>query len=220
MDQNEKQLEKKLRDRIEANYRSYIQQLQSRPASDLIEQASEIAAVKLVYDELMDCCSAGEAEYLLRFEDPLRLVSDQWLAEQNVSHSDELGHALWNITDKGLGEGEYAMLDAVQDGPETAGPVTVREFLEQHPGSCFDMMTPGGFVCLTPEKAALLLSGESVKGHPGDIEYAMEIPAEELLNQEVLNAGFCDGSWHILSDDVHDMEQQAADSPDQGVRLC
>jgi hypothetical protein len=48
----------------------------------------------------------------------------------------------------------------------------------------------------------------------------MEIPAEELLNQEVLNAGFCDGSWHILSDDVHDMEQQAADSPDQGVRLC
>ena len=92
MDQNEKQLEKKLRDRIEANYRSYIQQLQSRPAPDLIEQAAEIASVKLVYDELMDCCNPGDAEYLLRFENPLRLVSDQWLAEQNVSHSDELGH--------------------------------------------------------------------------------------------------------------------------------
>ena len=220
MDQNEKQLEKKLRDRIEDNYRSYIQQLQNRPASDLIEQASEIAAVKLVYDELMDCCNADDAEYLLRFDDPLRLVSDQWLSEQNVSHSDELGHVLWNITDKGLGEGEYAMLESPRDGPEAAGPVTVREFLEQHPGSCFDMMTPGGFVCLTPEKAVLLLSGESVKGHPGEIEYAMEIPAEELLNQEVLNAGFRDGSWHILSGDVHDMEQQTTDSPDQGVQLC
>ena len=122
MDQNEKQLEKKLRDRIEANYRSYIQQLQSRPTADLIEQASEIAAVKLVYDGLMDCCNADDTEYLLRFEDPLRLVSDQWLSEQNVSHRDELGHALWNITDKGLGEGEYAMLEPAQDGTETAGP--------------------------------------------------------------------------------------------------
>jgi hypothetical protein len=122
MDQNEKQLEKKLRDRIEANYRSYIQQLQSRPAPDLIQQAAEIASAKLVYDELMDCCSAGYAEYLLRFENPLRLVSDQWLAEQSVSHSNELGHVLWSITDKGLGEGEYAMLEPARDGPEEAGP--------------------------------------------------------------------------------------------------
>ena len=72
-----------------------------------------------------------------------------------------------------------------------------------------NMMTPGGFVCLTPEKAALLLSGQSVKGHPGEIEYAMEIPAEELLNQEVLNAGFCDRSWHILSDDVHGQQRHS-----------
>jgi hypothetical protein len=122
MDQNEKQLEKKLRDRIEANYRSYIQQLQSRPASDLIEQAAEIASVKLVYDELMDCCNPGDAKYLLRFENPLRLVSDQWLAEQNVLHNDELGHVLWNITDKGLDEGEYAMMEQDRDGPEEAGP--------------------------------------------------------------------------------------------------
>jgi hypothetical protein len=70
----------------------------------------------------MDCCSADDAEYLLRFENPLRLVSDQWLAEQNVSHSDELGHVLWSITDKGLGEGEYAMLEPARDGPEEAGP--------------------------------------------------------------------------------------------------
>ncbi len=105
MDMERKKLEKKLQERIEANYRTYLQQLQSRPASDLIEQATEIAAVKLVYDELMGGCNPDYADYLLRFDNPLQLVSDQWLAEQNVSHADEMDNVLWSITDKGLGEG-------------------------------------------------------------------------------------------------------------------
>lgn len=109
MDMERKKLEKKLQERIEANYRTYLQQLQNQPTSNLIEQAAEITAVKLVYDELMVGCNPDYADYLLRFENPLRLVSDQWLAEQNVSHADEMGHVLWNITDKGMGEGEYAM---------------------------------------------------------------------------------------------------------------
>lgn len=109
MDMKRKKLEKKLQERIEANYRTYLQQLQNRPAFDLIEQAAEIAAVKLVYDEIMGGCNPDYAEYLLRFDNPLQLLSDQWLAEQTVSHADEMDHVLWNITGKGLGEGEYAM---------------------------------------------------------------------------------------------------------------
>ena len=126
MDQNEKQLEKKLRDRIEANYRSYIQQLQSKPAADLIEQASEIAAVTLVCDELMGCCNPGEAEYLLRFEDPLRLVSDQWLAEQNVSHSDELGHVLLQGA-QGAGVGGAGRFALLQEPVPVARPVALEQ---------------------------------------------------------------------------------------------
>lgn len=218
MDRNEKKLEKKLRERIDVNYRSYIQQLRKQPAASLIEQAAEIAAVKLVYEELTNCCNPDDTEYLLRFKNPLQLVSDQWLAEQNVSHKDEMVHVLWNITDKGLGEGEYPMLESA--APGTNGTVTVRELIEQHPDAYFDMMTPGGFVCLTPEKAKLLLAGQSVKGHPGESEYAQEVTAEELLNQKVVSANYCDGSWHVLSEDMHDMEQQAADLPEQEVRLC
>ena len=101
MDMDQKKLEKKLREKIEANYRSYIQQLQTKPASDLIEQAGEIAAAKLVYDELMDNCGPEYSEYLLRFENPLEVVRDQWLNEQNVSHDEEMSHVLWNIVDKG-----------------------------------------------------------------------------------------------------------------------
>ena len=121
MDMERKKLEKKLQERIEANYRTYLQQLQNRPASDLIEQAAEIAAVKLVYDELMGGCNPDYADYLLRFDNPLQLVSDQWLAEQNVSHADEMDHVLWSITDKGLGDGDYAMLEDGQTPEQNEG---------------------------------------------------------------------------------------------------
>lgn len=36
MDMDQKKLEKKLQEKMEANYRSYIQQLQNKPVSDLI----------------------------------------------------------------------------------------------------------------------------------------------------------------------------------------
>ena len=121
MDMERKKLEKKLQERIEANYRTYLQQLQNRPASELIEQAAEIAAVKLVYDELMGGCNPDYADYLLRFENPLQLVSDQWLVEQNVSHADEMDHVLWSITDKGLGEGDYAILEDGQTPTQNEG---------------------------------------------------------------------------------------------------
>lgn len=116
-----KKLEKKLQELIEANYRSYLQQLRNRPVDDLIEQAAEIAAVKLVYDELMEGCNPDYTVFLIRFENPLQLVSDQWLTEQNVSHADEMGHVLWNITDKGLGEGDYAMLEDGQTPEQSEG---------------------------------------------------------------------------------------------------
>ena len=121
MDMERKKLEKKLQERIEANYRTYLQQLQNRPASDLIEQAAEIAAVKLVYDELMGGCNPDYVDYLLRFENPLQLVSDQWMTEQNASHTDEIDHVLWNITDKGLGEGDYAMMEDGQTTVQNEG---------------------------------------------------------------------------------------------------
>ena len=112
MDMDQKKLEKKLREKIEANYRSYIQQLQTKPSSDLIEQAGEIAAAKLVHEELMDGCDPEYSEYLLRFENPLEVVRDQWLNEQNVSHDEEMSHVLWNIVDKGDAEQIYELDEA------------------------------------------------------------------------------------------------------------
>lgn len=118
----EKEIRKKLQDRLEANYQAYIRQLQSRPAPDLIEQATEIAAAKLVYDELRDCDFPVEnLEYLLRFENPLEVVHDQWLEEQNNVRDEEMSHVLWSISDKRDAEQLYALEEETQGGGVSEG---------------------------------------------------------------------------------------------------
>lgn len=118
----EKEIRKKLQDRLEANYQAYIRQLQSRSAPDLIEQAAEIAAAKLVYEELRDGCYPAESlEYLLRFENPLEVVRDQWLLEQNTAHGEEMNHVLWTITDKGEAEQLYALEEGTRGSAFSEG---------------------------------------------------------------------------------------------------
>jgi molecular chaperone GrpE (heat shock protein) len=95
-----KEIEKKLREKLEANYRTYIQQLQTKPSADLIEQAAEIAAAKLVFEEL---CDGGynleQKEYLLRFQNPLEVVRDQWLKEQKTAMEDGIEYVLLKLAD-------------------------------------------------------------------------------------------------------------------------
>ncbi len=94
----------------------------------------------------------------------------------------------------------------------------VQQMLIKYPQASFDMMTPGGYVFLTPEAAKELLSGKSVIGHPGVLESARVVAADELLNQEVISSNYSDNVWHILSN-FPQMEQDSA-PPEQGVKLC
>ena len=94
----------------------------------------------------------------------------------------------------------------------------VQEMLIKYPQASFDMMTPGGFVFLTPEAARELLSGKSVIGHPGVSESARVVTADELLNQEVFSSEYSNNVWHILSN-FPQVEQESS-PPEQGVKLC
>lgn len=209
-----------LRKKLDRNMAIYQKEWQQKPASELVDMASEIAATKFVYDEM----SGGSYPpdymgYLLRFENPLEVVRDQWISEQTVDFSEELNHALWTLWDKGDAEQDYALDPEYKPVSTENERITVREFIERHPNVTFDMMTPGGYVYLTLEKAQLLLSGQSIKGHPGSPEYAMEITADELLNQEVCDANFSKGAWHMLSDYIREPEQEQAPF-EQGVTMC
>ena len=129
-----------LRKKLDRGMAQYRKEWQQKPASKLVELASEIAAVKFVYEELSDGrYSAEYMEYLLRFENPLEVVKDQWISEQNVDFSEELTHALWTLWDKGESESEYALDPEYAPVSAEEVRITVREFIEAHPNAAFDM---------------------------------------------------------------------------------
>jgi hypothetical protein len=109
-----KEIEKMIRNKLEANYNTYIRQLQTLPADSLIEQAAQIAATKLIFKEL---CKGGYKseymEYLLRFQNPLEVVRDHWLLERNVPlDGDNMEHVLWTLSDRQAAEQDYELDEA------------------------------------------------------------------------------------------------------------
>ena len=100
--------ERKLKERLKANYETYIRRLKAKPAPDLIEMASEIAAAKFIYEEL-------EAEVL----------RDYWISEQSYDHHEELDHALRNMADKSISGGGFPMMEEASAGPALEQGVTM-----------------------------------------------------------------------------------------------
>lgn len=95
--------------------------------------------------------------------------------------------------------------------------MTVRDFIIRHPDATLDLMTPGGYVYLTPEQTKSLLTGGSTSGHPGDVSMGMEVTAQELLPQTICSANFSNGAWHMLTDYT---PEKAPLALEQGVTLC
>lgn len=98
-----------------------IKWLQAEP-TQLIEQAEEIAAVKLMLKVLPDSASVRDMEYLMRFENPLEVVRDKWIEENGsgIVLDNEVSHTLWSIVDTGDAEQVYA-LDPEYSPPEQGG---------------------------------------------------------------------------------------------------
>lgn len=102
------QREQKLKERVKASYEAYIQQLKNKPAPDLIEMASEIAAAKFVYEELMvEGYFPDSIDYLLQAADPLKKAVDCWLEDQNFDRHEHLEHALWAAKEIDRNRGLY-----------------------------------------------------------------------------------------------------------------
>ena len=61
---------------------------------------------------------------------------------------------------------------------------TVEQFLREYPDCTLDLITPYGYVTITPEQGRELLNGGQFYAHPGAPEYGMKMDAEEILCQE------------------------------------
>ena len=99
---------------------------------------------------------------------------------------------------------------------------TVADFLRTHPDATLDMMTPGGFVLLTPELGAGLLAGRAVPAHPGcpGRELERTVEADELLCQTFsqLTQDKKDPSRSSLTE--WSMECTAVEEETQDLGLC
>lgn len=101
----------RLNEKLDRNYKEFVDAWLKLEPSMLIENAEEIAATKQVYDELKSNeYNMAYFEYLLRFENPLEVVRDRWKEEQlGPDISGEMEHALWYLMDKEYAEQDYPL---------------------------------------------------------------------------------------------------------------
>lgn len=111
--------EQKLKERVKANYEAYIQQLKQKPAPDLIEMAAEIAAARIVYEEITMAGGFSEyADYLLQFDNPLERILDQCTIDQSEQH-ENLDSLLCYMAEEGVREKEAVLRENnISPGPD------------------------------------------------------------------------------------------------------
>lgn len=112
-------LGQKLRER----WSEYSAKMLRRSPAEIFDRADKIAAARFCFDQLAEGLTyypVEYLEYLLRFEDPLSVIQDQWASAQNVDYSDEFEHALWTIQNERAAEQDYPLDPNWK--PEQAGP--------------------------------------------------------------------------------------------------
>ena len=97
--------------------------LQKRPEV-LSEEAEEIASVQRMFRELPDAVTEEDAEYLLRFKNPLEVVSDSWQSMNGSGAvvNDDMSYILWDLRDKQSAEFDYEMEPEYYDQPTPSSP--------------------------------------------------------------------------------------------------
>lgn len=67
----------------------------SDPA-ELMDAAEEIAAARMIHDNIDDAITDEDARFLLDLDDPLGYVTDRWISENgaDTSHKEELALCL------------------------------------------------------------------------------------------------------------------------------
>ena len=112
-----------LRRKIELRWSEYQAELLQFPAAELCSRAGEIAAAQFCHEQLteyLDCYAIEDLEYLLRFEDPLAVVRDQWASRQECDPSHEFKQMLADLQDEQTLEQDYPL--DVDRTPERSGP--------------------------------------------------------------------------------------------------
>ena len=79
---------------------------------------------------------------------------------------------------------------------------TLKDLLEACPEDRFHFMTPFGYVDLNAQDAGQLRQGAVMPAHAGESGWEIPIPAEKLLQQELVSARKVEnGQWYAITTD-------------------
>ena len=79
---------------------------------------------------------------------------------------------------------------------------TLKDLLEACPEDSFHFMTPVGYVDLNAQDAEQLQQGAAMPAHAGESGWEIPIPAEKLLQQELVTARKTEnGQWYAITTD-------------------
>ena len=90
--------------KVETAWMAYESAMLQRPARSIFAKASEIDATRTCFEELTLNAKAYPdelLEHLLRFDDPLKAMREQWMQELNVDCSEAFRHAMWSLREYG-----------------------------------------------------------------------------------------------------------------------
>ena len=79
---------------------------------------------------------------------------------------------------------------------------TLKDLLEACPEDSFHFMTPFGYVDLNAHDAEQLRQGAAMPAHAGESGWEIPIPADKLLQQELVTARKAEnGQWYAITTD-------------------
>ena len=79
---------------------------------------------------------------------------------------------------------------------------TLKDLLEACPEDRFHFMTPFGYVDLNAQDAERLRQGAAAQAHTGESGWEIPVPAEKLLQQELVSARKAEnGQWYAITTD-------------------
>jgi hypothetical protein len=97
--------------KLDENYQTYLSKWLTLDAVALIENAEKIAVIKQTYQQIKDEHGSFYNEcmaYLMQFENPLEVISDD-LGMLPIVDRDDVGHALWQLSDQRDADCDYEL---------------------------------------------------------------------------------------------------------------
>lgn len=107
---------KELKKKLSECYERLMKQWMASSPAKLVADAEEIAAATFIHNSLVDAITEGDAEVLLRLDDPLAVMRSKWIEENGsgMACDDELIHCVMSLT---------------QEEPKEGAPLTIQQAL-------------------------------------------------------------------------------------------